>query len=168
MRVLVAYGSKRGGTAGIAQTIGDALSTHGLEVDIRPADARVDVDPYDAVIVGGALYATRWHAAARRFVRRRRRGLRAKSVWMFSSGPLDDSARERAIPPTRRVAALMRRVGARGHMTFGGRLAPDVTGFIASKMARKTSGDWRDTSQIQAWAHGIASELEKSTVDRVA
>jgi hypothetical protein len=38
------------------------------------------------------------------------------------------------------VKALMAKVGARGHVTFGGRLAPDAQGFPARPMARKQSG----------------------------
>ncbi len=35
-RVLVAYGSERGGTAGIAEVIGATLREDGLDVDVRP------------------------------------------------------------------------------------------------------------------------------------
>ena len=48
MRVLVAYGSKRGGTEGIARRIGDTLVERGLDADVarsrtphdRPATTR--------------------------------------------------------------------------------------------------------------------------------
>ena len=35
MRVLIVYGSKRGGTAGLAEMIGDALIADGLTADVR-------------------------------------------------------------------------------------------------------------------------------------
>jgi menaquinone-dependent protoporphyrinogen IX oxidase len=38
--VLVAYGTKMGGTAGIAEMLGDALTTAGLQVDVRSASDR--------------------------------------------------------------------------------------------------------------------------------
>ena len=53
----------------------------------------------------------------------------------------------------------MRRVNARDHVTFGGRLAPDAKGFPASAMAKKKAGDWRDPTQVKAWVHGIAAQL---------
>jgi hypothetical protein len=80
-------------------------------------------------------------------------------VWFFSSGPLDDSAETREIPPTKQVRALMDRVSARGHVTFGGRLAADARGFIASKMAKKHAGDWRNVDQVHAWAAEIVTAL---------
>lgn len=165
MHVLVTYGSKRGGTAEIAAILGDALSSEGFEVDVRPAARSLDPAPYDAVVVGGALYAGRWHRAARRFVRRHGRGLHHRPVWFFSSGPLDDSAAEREIPATRQVTGLMAIADAREHRTFGGRLADDAKGFPAPAMVRNgKAGDWRDTARIQAWAKDIAATLHGSAV----
>ena len=37
MRVLIAFGSKRGGTAGLADMIGDALRAAGCETVVSPA-----------------------------------------------------------------------------------------------------------------------------------
>lgn len=158
-RVLVAFASKRGGTAGIAHAVAEALRERGLEVDCLRAGEVTTLAAYDAVVVGGALYMYRWVREARRFVAHNLRALRERPVWMFSSGPLDASASEKAIPPVRGVAALMAKVGARGHATFGGRLAPDATGFLAAAMARKQSGDWRDWPAIRAWALQVADAL---------
>jgi len=38
---------------------------------------------YEAVVVGGALYALRWDRDARRFVTRNVRQLRTAPVWLF-------------------------------------------------------------------------------------
>ena len=54
MRVLVVYGSKRGGTAGLAETIGEALVAEGLTADVRSARMPGSPTDYDAVIVAGA------------------------------------------------------------------------------------------------------------------
>lgn len=157
MRVLVVHGSKRGGTAGLAEMVATALREHGFEVHVRAAyDRRRDLATYDAVVIGGGLYAGRWHKDARRFVRRYASELSHKPVWMFSSGPLDGSAEESEIPPVLQVQHAMGRVGARGHMTFGGYLAPDAKGFPASMMAKKSAGDWRDEKHVRTWVDGIA------------
>ena len=83
MRVLVTWGSKRGGTEGIARIVGDTLRAQGLDVDLIAARDALRASRFEAVIVGGALYAGRWHRAARRFVVRRQRELRAVPVWFF-------------------------------------------------------------------------------------
>lgn len=159
MRVLVAYGSKRGGTAGLARAIGDVLVAQGHAVDVVSAREAASPASYDAVIVGGALYAMRWQRDAWRYALRHADELRAKPVWLFSSGPLDDTADTQDLPPVPRVRRLAAELGARGHVTFGGRLEPDARGFIASRMAKTHAGDWRDFERAAAWARGIAEAL---------
>ena len=159
MTILVTYGSKRGGTEGLAKLVAIGLQEEGFTVDLRPARQVSRVDGYEAVVVGGALYAFRWHRDAKRVVRRHVGELRKRPTFFFSSGPLDDSATKSDIPPVKGVQALMDRVGAKGHATFGGRLSPDARGFPASAMAKKSAGDWRDAGQVREWARVIASEL---------
>jgi menaquinone-dependent protoporphyrinogen oxidase len=160
MRVLIAFGSKRGGTAGLADMIGDALREAGCETIVSPADGIYDLTEFDAVVVASALYANRWHRDARRFVKRNTAALRELPVWLVSSGPLDDSAEREDIPPTKQVAKLASRIGARGHVTFGGRLSAQASGFPASAMAKTHAGDWRDPAHIRSWAESVVAALE--------
>jgi menaquinone-dependent protoporphyrinogen oxidase len=163
-KVLVAYGTTSGSTAGIAEMIGAALREDGFEVEVLPAGQVGDVAGYDAVVLGGALYANRWHKDARRFTRRHAGSLRRTPVWLFSSGPLDRSATEAEIPPVPSAARAAQRLNALGHVTFGGRLGPEATGWIARKMAQNgRGGDFRDDSRIRAWAHERAAELAAFT-----
>jgi hypothetical protein len=53
----------------------------------------------------------------------------------------------------------MARIGARGHQTFGGRLAPDARGFPAAAMAKTRAGDWRNRDEIRRWAAEIAAAV---------
>jgi menaquinone-dependent protoporphyrinogen oxidase len=159
LQVLVAYGSKRGGTAGLAAMIGGSLEAAGVTADVRLA-AKVDsLDGYNAVIVGGALYAAHWHRDARRFVRQWAAELSGRPVWLFSSGPLDDSASQRDIPPVAQVRKAMELCHARDHATFGGRLAPYARGFPAAAMAKKNPRDWRDEAQVTRWVNALLPQL---------
>jgi menaquinone-dependent protoporphyrinogen oxidase len=160
MRVLIAFGSKQGGTAGLADMIGDAMREAGCETVVSPADGIYDLTEFDAVIIAGALYANRWHRDARRFVKRNTAALRQLPVWLVSSGPLDDSADRQDIPPTKQVAKLASRIGARGHVTFGGHLSEHASGFPASAMAKNHAGDWRDATHVRRWAESVIAALE--------
>jgi len=164
MKVLIVYGSKMQGTAGIAATLRDAFVSCAVHADVVPADDAGSPAGYDAAIIGSGLYAGRWRHPARQYVARNTSALLDIPTWFFSSGPLDDSAVTHAVPPSRQVARLMSRVGARGHVTFGGRLLPDAKGFPASAMARTHAGDWRDAEQITAWARRIVEELRLESV----
>lgn len=160
MKVLVAHGSRHGATAEIARAIADELGSSGHVVDLRDAGALDGLAAWDAAIVGGALYASFWPRRVRRFVAGHADELARMPVWLFSSGPLDDSANHTEIPPTRGVARLARAIAARGHRTFGGRLAADARGFIAAAMVRQGhAGDFRDMDAVRGWARAIAAEL---------
>ena len=159
MRVLVVYASSRGGTEGLARMVAEWLVAHGLDADVGNASGIDDVTGYDAVIVGGALYNGKWHPDASWFVDRNISGLLATNVWFFSSGPLDDSARAGALAPVPHVQDLARRANVRGHMTFGGFLAPKHRGFLSSLMAWGKPGDYRDPEQVKEWVELIVGRL---------
>ncbi|MFE2971161.1 flavodoxin domain-containing protein [Streptomyces sp. NPDC059340] len=159
-KVLVAYGTTNGSTARIAEAIAKVLRKGGVPTEAVPAHSVTDVEPYDAVVVGGGLYAGRWHKDARRFVRRHGRVLAGRPLWFFSSGPLDASATEKDIPPVPGVRRAMTRLGVRAHVTFGGCLEEGAKGFVARKIVSSgRGGDFRDFGQIEAWATDIGTEL---------
>ncbi|MDH6514795.1 menaquinone-dependent protoporphyrinogen oxidase [Streptomyces sp. SAI-208] len=158
--VLVVYGTTNGSTAQIAETVAEVLNKEGLTASVRPAASVDDLSPYDAVVVGGALYAGHWHRDARRFLRRHRRALADRPLWLFSSGPLDASASERDIPPVPAVGRAMTRLGARGHVTFGGCLEEGAKGWVAGMILRNgKGGDFRDFTAIEQWAAQVAQDL---------
>ncbi|MET7481671.1 flavodoxin domain-containing protein [Streptomyces sp. NPDC005538] len=158
--VLVTYGTTNGSTARIAEAVADTLRKDGLTVESLPARCVMTVAPYRAVVVGGGLYGGRWHKDARRFVRRHRAALAKRSVWFFSSGPLDSSAAERDLPPVRGVRRAMARLHVREHVTFGGCLEAGAEGRIAGMILRSgKGGDFRDFDAIEAWAERVAGAL---------
>ena len=88
MVVLVAYATRHGATAGIAERIAVGLCHSGVTAQALPVTAVHDVRAYDAVVLGGAAYLFHWHKDATDFARSYRVALRERPVWLFSSGPL--------------------------------------------------------------------------------
>ena len=162
MQVLVAYATKHGSTAEIAAAVGATLRDAGLDVDVRSAREVRTLAPYDAVVLGSALYSAHWQRDANRFVKRHLAELQRRPVWLFSSGPLDHSAEFDDIPLTEHVAPEVAPIGARGHRTFGGRLLEGTPGVDASMLATHRVGDFRNWAHIEAWAGGIAAALVES------
>ncbi len=162
-RVLVAYGSRHGATAGIAEQIGTSLREDGIDAVVLPADEVTDVRGYDGVVLGGSLYAGHWSSKARRCGERNAEYLRHRPVWLFSSGPVDSSTEQQDVPPVRAVAREMERLGAREHITFGGSITARTPGLIARTLVRRgKGGDFRNPKRIQAWAHHIGAELSSA------
>ncbi|WAZ19481.1 flavodoxin domain-containing protein [Streptomyces cinnabarinus] len=160
--VLVAYGTTNGSTAEIAETVAAVLRKEGCTAEALPATSVARVTDYDAVVVGGGLYAGRWHKDARRFLRRHRTALADRPLWLFSSGPLDPSASDRDIPPVPGLRRAMTRLDARAHVTFGGCLREGAKGRIAKMIVRNgKGGDFRDFGRIEEWAAGVAHELDR-------
>lgn len=151
-QVLVAYGSKHGSTAEIAEAIATTLREHGLEVDCLPVGKVDDLAGYDAVVLGSAVYMRRWRREARRFLRHHAHALAERPFWVFSSGPVGDPAKDNPawLEPARTLAEA-ERLGVRDHVVFGG--------TSTSLKVPEDFRDRRDWDEIQAWAGRIASEL---------
>lgn len=159
-KVLVAYGTKMGGTAGIAERVAEALRARGHAVTLLPAGRAGSAEGVEAAVVGSGLYAGRWRPEAVRLLRRLARTGGNLPLWLFHSGPLGDDLAEQPQPLPKAVLPLAERLGAHDVVTFGGRLPGDARGFIAKAMARNgKAGDWRQLDQAAAWANAIADDL---------
>lgn len=163
MSVLVAYASKRGSTAEIAETVAATLRREGLKVCLEPAGEVRSLEGYDAVVLGSAVYMKRWRGDARHFLKKHRKALRQKPFWVFSSGPVGDPAQDNpewAEPP--KLAEKVEELGGRGHVVFGGCLPTEPKGFMERAMvegAPKEYRDRRDWDEIRGWAKRIAEQL---------
>lgn len=163
MSVLVAYATRGGSTAEIAEWIGDELRAAGLSTVVLPAAEVQDVTGYEAVVLGAAVYAAGWHNDARRFAHQFADTLPPRPVWLFSSGPLDSSAEETDLAPVPQAEVAVRALRAKGHITFGGKLSEDAQGwlgFVAKRMAHEGhGGDFRNPQRVRRWARDIAAEI---------
>jgi menaquinone-dependent protoporphyrinogen oxidase len=162
MTVLVAYASKHGSTAEIAEAIAGTLGETGLDVECREASDVKSLDRYDAVVLGSAVYLKRWRGSAKRFLRKHADALATMPFWVFSSGPVGDPAEDAEAsewlePP--RIVERVEGLGARQHVVLGGR-AP--VGSRTEKCTPEEFRDRRDWDQIRAWAQSIAAELRAS------
>jgi menaquinone-dependent protoporphyrinogen oxidase len=119
-----------------------------------------DVAGYDAFVLGSAVYAGRWLDEARHLVEENASALRAKPVWLFSSGPVGEPPKPEEDPVD--AEPLVTATGAREHHVFAGKI--DRSGLGLGEKAivialRAPEGDFRDWDAIRAWAAGIARAL---------
>jgi menaquinone-dependent protoporphyrinogen oxidase len=180
MKVLVAYASRHGATQGIAERVARTLERNGLEVTLRPADRAEPFDGYDAFVIGSAAYVSHWLREAAQLVRRHRSLLASRPVWLFSSGPIgtdlvDAEGRDvlEASRPSE-FAEFASAIQPRDERVFFGAYDPDAEPIglierIGARFTRMSSvrssipaGDHRDWAAIEAWAEGIARELQRA------
>jgi menaquinone-dependent protoporphyrinogen oxidase len=159
-KVLVTAASKHGATTAIARAIGETLQSEGLETTVLPPVDVSGVAGYDAVVIGSAVYMGRWLEPARRLVERDGAALVARSVWLFSSGPVGDPPKPVEDPVD--VAELIAAAGAREHRVFPGTVVKKGLGFGEKAVVaalRVPEGDFRPWDEIRAWAKEIAAAL---------
>ena len=184
IKVLVVYGSRHGGTRGIADRIGEVLRSEGLDAVVTAADKAVDVDKADAFVVGSGVYMGSWLNEPLDFLRRNRDALASRPTWIFSSGPLPGSSKEdkdvdpvtNALGPAdgpgsggrKKVEALLVTIQPRDHAVFMGAFDPnDGPKAMSERFVRLMPissrilppGDFRNWDSIEAWAKAIAREL---------
>ena len=153
--VLVAYASKHGATVGIASAVAQTLNDRGLQATCLDAGHVKQLDGYDAVILGSAVYIKRWRPEARRFLRQHATELAVRPFWVFSSGPAGDPAKDNAVwnEPRRTIAKAVA-LGARDHKVFAG-----VAQGAGAKNLPEAYRDRRDWDEIRAWTEDIAAQL---------
>jgi menaquinone-dependent protoporphyrinogen oxidase len=170
--VLVTAASLHGATAEIAEAIGKTLADRGFVATVIPPGEVSDVDGYDAVILGSAVYTGHWLDAATDLAKRCRHGLATRPVWLFSSGPLGEPtgklAQAMANDPVE-LPAIRAATGAGDHQMFAGKLDPRSRSGIqrAALLAFPgLNGDFRDWDKIRQWADGIAQQLAAPSARR--
>ncbi len=160
MRVLVTVASRHGATAEIGAEVAAQLRAAGHDVDEVEPDDVEHVEPYDAVVLGSAVYVGRLALGLRDLVDRQAGQLRERPVWLFWSGPVGDPPVPETVPDD--VTDIARTVGARDVAVFTGRL--DRGGLNISERAlvaltRAEAGDFRDLDAVRAWAQEVARSL---------
>jgi menaquinone-dependent protoporphyrinogen oxidase len=158
MKVLVAHGSRMGGTEEIAYAVASKLSTMGYAVTIASANDARDAERFDAVVVGSSLYAGRWKSGCVKLLKHLTHAKYSGPVWLFQSGPLGDQADDPQ-PVPKKVRTLAAELDVRGVVTFGGRLEKNPPGVIAKAMAKEQAGDWRNWRHIDVWSAEIGEAL---------
>ena len=117
--------------------------------------------PYDAAIIGSAVYAGNWLPAATAFVERERVRLAAVPVWLFSSGPVGAEHPQPEGDP-KQLAEVQATIGVREHRIFAGKLDKhdlNLAERVITRVVGAPDGDFRDWDAIRAWAREIAAAL---------
>jgi menaquinone-dependent protoporphyrinogen oxidase len=164
--ILIAFATKYGATAEIAEKIGQVLREAGLRADVLPADRVGDLTAYRAVVLGSAVYLGRWRKEATTFLKANEKTLAERPVWLFSSGPTGEGDPAQLMKGWRFPQAqqpIADRIRPRDIAVFHGGLDPKKLNPIEKWMIKNVKaplGDFRDWDAITSWATGIADVLK--------
>lgn len=167
IQVLVAYATKYGATAEIAEKIGQMLRSEGLRTDVLPANRVRDLNSYKAVVLGSAVYIGRWRKEAATFLKTNEKVLAEQLVWLFSSGPTgkgDPVKLAEGWEFPKNLQSIAKNIKPHEIKLFHGNVEMKKLNFIHKFMIKKVEapvGDFRDWDAITSWATSIADKLKE-------
>jgi len=167
-RILVAYASRHGATAGVAEAIGKTLAEGGAAVDVRPMKEVKDLASYRAVVAGSAIHGGKWLPEAMEFVQANQGTLsRMPAAIFLVCGMLASTT----TPYRSQVADWLQPVRARVNPVAEGLFAGAILyknykfleglGMrVFAATIKVQEGDYRDWEAIRAWAGGLRPLLK--------
>ena len=164
-KALVAYATKYGATAEIAEKIGQVLADAGISVDVLPVNQVKELDSYGTVVLGSAVYIFRWRKEASRFLKANAKKLAERPLWIFSSGPTGkgdpvELANGWRFPKS--LQPLLDTIKPREVVVFHGAIDSGKMKGLEKWMIQKVGAsleDSRDWEAIASWARAITSAL---------
>lgn len=166
LRVLVAYASCHGSTAGIAERIAARLRSSGDTIECRPMGDVSDLSGFDATVLGSALHDQAWLPEAMAFLARFADALDPLPLWLFTVGMpgalprrLQRWARMEEGQTAEKLAPL---VHPKGHHLFSGVIRKEHLGRAGRFRFRLMGGrygDFRNWDEVDRWADALRDEL---------
>jgi menaquinone-dependent protoporphyrinogen oxidase len=161
-RVLVAYATKKGSTAEIAEAVGKELQSAGYEVSVKEMKDVVAFEKYDAIVIGAPFYMGKMFEVPK-FVKRFREKLAEKPVAVFGVGTAPISSNQKQIEDEQHALSLaLAPQEPVSTALFAGKIDPEKFGFLMRKMVAADPsivGDFRDWDAIAAWARELPEKM---------
>ncbi|MBN2047673.1 MAG: flavodoxin domain-containing protein [Anaerolineaceae bacterium] len=167
-KILVAYASKHGATAEIAEAVAETIRERGLIVDVREIKEVNSLDEYTGVIMGIALYMFHMMKDATRFLKRHQKTLNSgMPVALFASGPTDmsEGKEDEWASARKQVDDDLAKIPWFKPLTIeimGGKFDPNTLKFpfnLIPAMKMMPVNDLRDWDAIRAWAGEMAEKM---------
>jgi menaquinone-dependent protoporphyrinogen oxidase len=167
--ILVAYATKYGATAEIANKISSVLEKNGLEAEAKDINTLTDLEDFKAIVIGSAVYYGKWRKEAVRFVVDNSKKLAEKKVWIFSCGPTGEGEPLELTKGWRvptKIEAFADEIEPKDIALFHGKIEPsEVNGFEKwiIKRVKAPVGDYRNWKAITDWTHEIIKEMKNNS-----
>lgn len=162
-RILVAYASPKGSTAGIAEAVGKELQSAGYTVDIVELKSVKSLDGYHAVVIGGPFYMGKIVGDVGKFVGRYRDALAKLPVAAFAVGVAPVGTNPGEIEKAKKIFHdTLSPLEPVAEALFAGRIDLATLNFIQKRMigmVKAPVGDFRDWDAIAKWAKELPAKF---------
>lgn len=163
-KVLVAYATRYGSTAGVACTIADELRFNGYEVDVRTMDEVTDLRGYSAVFLGSPIRMGRWLKKARLFLQAHEADFKLLPVALFTvcATVIEDTPQNHEIAEGF-LDELHQFVEPVASGIFPGAVDVKKLNVIEKFIFRSLdidSGDYRHLNEVREWIREILPHLQ--------
>lgn len=158
-RILIAYATKAGSTAGVAARVGEVLTGQGLAVDVLPVAQANDLDSYHTVVLGSAIRFGKLLPEAMEWIDQQQTALKRKSfsVFIVCMTLINEDEESRHI-----VSAYLDPVRAFQQPAHEGLFVGvmDLSKLkwserLLMRFLRIPQGDFRKWDEIEGWAAGL-------------
>jgi menaquinone-dependent protoporphyrinogen oxidase len=170
--LLIAYATRAGSTAEVAEAMGVSLREAGVMVEVQPMHLVESLQGWKSLILGAPLYVGHFPSEFHKFFTLHHEALTTLHPWCFVLGPTRDvpkdfeAARDQAEKQLKRYPWF----GPRELRVFGGKWDPNTMGFPfnllrrlpGNPMAKIPAMDVRDWAAIQQWAADIARQVKSA------
>jgi menaquinone-dependent protoporphyrinogen oxidase len=162
-RILIAYVSPKGSTAGIAEAIGKELRLSGYSVDVAELKSVSSLEGYRAVVIGGPFYMGKIVGDVGKFVGKFRDVLTKMPVAAFAVGVAPVGRDPEQIGEARKIFhQAISPIEPVAEALFSGRIDLENLSFFQKKMVgavKAPVGDFRDWDAIAKWAKKLPGKF---------
>jgi len=169
--VLIAYATRAGSTAEVAEAVGEAMQNDGVLAEVQPVSRIKSLAGREAVILGAPVYIGKFPKEFHEFIQLHREALLGMHPWCFVLGPVQNKPEE--FEGARKQAE--RQLGQHPWLrlselhVFAGRWSATNLPFPCSLIGkipgnplnRIPAEDIRDWAAIREWATGVARAIRE-------
>ncbi|MCX7796395.1 MAG: flavodoxin domain-containing protein [bacterium] len=164
-RILIAYASRVGSTAEVAEKIGEVLRNLGLDVEVRSIKDVTSISNYDGIIIGSAVRMFKLLPETMKFVNRFREEIRNKPVAYFIVClTMQKDVEESRTRSKEYLKPLLEIKEPISIGFFGGKMDYSKLSFIWRILfkGKVPEGDFRDWKKITDWAGDLFVYFSRS------
>jgi menaquinone-dependent protoporphyrinogen oxidase len=170
--LLIAYATRAGSTAEVAESLAASLREAGLLVEVQPMSQVESLLEWKALVIGAPLYFGRFPGEFHKFLARHREALELIHPWFFALGPTKDDPKifEAARGEAEKELGKNPWLHLRELQVFGGKWDPRTMPFPFSlikllpmnPIGKVPASDIRDWVAIREWAQAIAPQVKSA------